>query len=83
MESNFSDISRKDFKIYLEPVLATACDHQAGKVGCKTRSKYIRYAVIRALIQDGYPLDKVSDKFLDFYNCSKIRVPNRGMTYNK
>ena len=80
MRPNFSDIIRKDFKIYLEPVLATGCDHMAGKVGCKTRSKYIRYAVIRALIQDGYPLDKVSKKFDDFYNCSKIKGIHKGMS---
>jgi len=40
--------------------------HQGNKLGI-TRSKYIRYAVIRALIQDGYPLDKITDKFQKFY----------------
>ena len=67
MKANFSDILRTDFKIYLEPVLATGCSHIAEKIGCKTRSKYIRYAVIRALIQDGYPLCQLSNKFNAFY----------------
>lgn len=47
----------------MEPVLLMACTHQAKKCGVKTRSKYIRYAVIRALIEDKYPLNKISKKF--------------------
>lgn len=69
---NFSTVLRKDYKIFLEPLLATACGHMALKIGCRTRSKYIRYAVIRALISDGYPLKEVSNKFDTFYKCSKI-----------
>jgi hypothetical protein len=69
---NFSTVLRRDYKIFLEPLLATACDHMALKVGCRTRSKYIRYAVIRALISDGYPLKNISDKFDKFYKCNKI-----------
>ena len=80
MNANFSDILRTDFKIYLEPVLATGCAHIAEKIGCKTRSKYVRYAVIRALIQDGYPLNQLSDKFDRFYNCSKINSDHRVIT---
>jgi hypothetical protein len=64
---NGSDKLRRDYRVYLEPLLATACGHQAGKCGARTMSKYIRYSVIRALIQDGYPLDKMSNKFNAFY----------------
>ena len=67
MKCKQSDLIRSDYKIYLEPVLASACEHQASKTKCRTRSKYIRYAVIRALIQDGYPLNRVSKKFDLFY----------------
>lgn len=80
MKCKKSDILRTDFKIYLEPVLASACDHQALKEGCRTRSKYIRFAIIRALIQDGFPLKEVSKKFDIFYNCNKIKQLHRGMT---
>ena len=51
----------------MEPILLTACEQQAKKCGARTRSKYIRYAVIRALIQDKYPLNKISSKFNKFY----------------
>lgn len=71
---------RKDYKIFLEPLLASACDHMSTKVGCRTRSKYIRYAVIRALIVDGYPLKDVSNKFDAFYKCSKINDYLKGIT---
>ena len=80
MSCTKSDILRSDFKIYLEPVLARACEHEGAKLKI-TRSKYIRYAVIRALIEDGYPLKNISNKFDDFYNCSKIKAYHKGMTY--
>ncbi len=67
MKAKWSDKIRVDYKGYMEPVLLMACDHQATKCGAKTRSKYIRYAVIRALIEDGYPLKDVSNKFDKFY----------------
>lgn len=76
---NFSDVLRMDYKVFLEPLLATGCDHMAGKVGCGTRSKYIRYAVIRALIQDGYPLSEVSGKFNSFYG----KGLEKGMSYSR
>lgn len=63
----FSDKFRIEYKGYMEPLLLTACEHQAGKCGAVTRSKYIRYAVIRSLIKDGYPLDEYSKKFDLFY----------------
>lgn len=63
---NYSDISRKDYKGYMEPVLITGCDHQSKKLKI-TRSKYIRYAVINQLIKDGFPLNKISNKFNAFY----------------
>ena len=67
---NFSDISRKDYKGYMEPLLLTACDLEAEKLGI-TRSKFIRYAVIKLLIEKKYPLSTISNKFNAFY---------RGMT---
>jgi hypothetical protein len=63
----WSDKIRVNYTGYMEPILLTACNHQATKCGAKTRSKYIRYAVIRALIQDGYPLKDVSKKFDKLY----------------
>jgi len=68
MKCKFSDTIRVDYKGYMEPILLTGCQHVAQQIGCKTRSKYIRYAVIMALIRDGYPLDKMSKKFKKFYD---------------
>ena len=34
-----SDRIRRDYRVYLEPVLATACAAQAGKVGVRTMSR--------------------------------------------
>jgi len=67
MKLKWSDKIRVDYKGYMEPLLLAACEHQAKKCGANTRSKYIRYAVIRALIKDGYPLKEVSNKFDYFY----------------
>jgi hypothetical protein len=33
---NFSTVLRRDYKIFLEPLLASACDHMAIKVGYST-----------------------------------------------
>jgi hypothetical protein len=74
MISMWSDKIRKDYRVYLEPVLATAAAHQAGKVGVKTLSRYIRRAVVLALKFDGYPLDQVTEKF------KKINVLYKGVT---
>jgi len=63
MNAIYSDRIRKDYRVYLEPVLATASAHQAGVVGCRTMSRYIRRAVVTQLIRDGYPLGSVSEKF--------------------
>ena len=63
-----SDKFREKIPFYCEPILATGCAHQGEKLGI-TRSKYVRYAVIRALIQDGYPLNKLSSKFNEFYRA--------------
>lgn len=65
MKASFSDLFRIGYKAYMEPVLLTAANHEAKKRRI-TRSKYIRYAVINQLITDGYPLEKVSGKFLKF-----------------
>ena len=62
MIAKFNDTIRKDYRVYLEPVLATACAHQAEKVGVRTMSRYIRRAVIYMLKTDGYPLDSVTKK---------------------
>ena len=66
MKLCWSDKVRSDYRVYLEPVLATAASHMAERVGCRTRSRYLRRAVIIALIRDGYPLGAVSGKFLKY-----------------
>ena len=66
INKNYSDISRQDYKGYMEPILLTGCNHQAEKLNI-TRSKYIRYAVINQLIHDGFPLKNISCKFNAFY----------------
>jgi len=66
MKLEWSDKIRNNYNIFIEPILATACKHEGNKIGI-TRSKYIRYCVIRSLIKDGYPLNKVSNKFNKFY----------------
>jgi len=67
MKANFTYKFRTDFRVYLEPLLATACKHEANKTKCRTMSKYIRYAVINQLIKDGYPLKDITNKFNAFY----------------
>jgi hypothetical protein len=66
MKAVFSDAIRVEYSGYAEPLLLTAAEHQGKKLKI-SRSKYIRYAIIRALIADGYPLDKMSSKFNKFY----------------
>jgi len=73
MIAKLSDKIRCDYKIYLEPILAYGCEHQGRKLKI-SRSKYIRYAVIRALIQDGYPLSRITGKFQKFYLKENQRV---------
>ncbi len=68
---------RNDYKIYLEPLLATACQFEGEKRKI-SRSKYIRYAVIRSLILDGYPLKNFTDKFDKFINHL-----HKGILHNK
>lgn len=63
MKLVWSDKLRVEYKGYMKPLLLTACQHQANKYGAKTRSKYIRYDVIRSLIEDGYPLRNFTTKF--------------------
>ena len=70
-----SDKIRNDYKIYLEPILATACEHKGNNLNI-TRSKYIRYFVIRCLINDGYTLNKITDKFNKFYKHQLVRQGN-------
>jgi len=60
MIANFNDTIRKDYRVYLEPILATACSHQAEKVGVRTMSRYIRRAVIY-----------VEDRWVSFRFCYK------------
>jgi len=73
---SMTDLVRLDYKVFLEPVLARGCEAMAKNVGCVTRSKYVRYAVIRALIADGYPLGSVSGKF------DKFIALDKGMAHN-
>lgn len=63
---NYSDLFRRAYNAYMEPILLTACDHVAGKMGI-TRSKFIRYAVINMPIKKEYPLKRMSNKFNAFY----------------
>lgn len=77
MKANFSDVVTKDYRVYLEPLLAAACSHMALKVSCRTMSKYIRRAVIRQLNEDGYPLSRVTSKL------SIINVLDKGVSYNR
>jgi len=71
MKAIYTDKIRNNYKIYLEPILATACVHQGERIGI-TRSKYIRYAVINQLIKDKYPLKRMSNKFNAFYKGLSI-----------
>lgn len=74
MKAEWSDKITKDYRVYLEPILATACLHQARKIGLRTMSKYVRRAVIIQLKNDGYPLERVSSKF------NKISFLNKGVS---
>lgn len=74
MKACWSDKISKDYRVYLEPVLSTAAAHQAGKVGVRTMSRYIRRAVVLTLKSDGYPLDSVTTKF------SKVNVLDQGVS---
>lgn len=74
---SMSDKVRFDYRVYFEPVLARACDHMAATIGCRTLSKYVRYATINQLIRDGYPLGDVSCKF------DKFIALNKGVTSYK
>jgi hypothetical protein len=71
---NNSDVFRENYKIYLEPCLATGAENMALKIGCKTRSKYVRYSLINQLIRDGF---KLSEKFEPF----KIKLLDKGLTH--
>lgn len=66
MKLKFSDKYREQFKVFLEPILATACSHEGKKLKL-SRSKFIRYAVIKLLIEKDYPLKDITNKFNDFY----------------
>jgi hypothetical protein len=71
MKAIYSDVLRMKVHVFLEPLLETGCKHMARKVGAGTSSKYKRYAIINQLIQDGYPLDRLSRKFAAFYKSLK------------
>ena len=76
---SMTDLFRVPHKVYLEPVLLRGCEFGAEKIGCRTISKYVRYAVINQIIRDGYPLGKVSKKFNPFIN----KALHKCLTYNK
>jgi len=84
-KDSFSIVLRQDYKIYLEPLLATACKHIASKKGL-TRSKYVRFAVINQLISDGYPLENIEyNKFGAFSSTLKYGMKERArriLNYN-
>jgi len=69
-----SDKIRKDYRVYMEPVLASACKEQAVKIGIRTMSRYVRRAVVLTLKSDGYPLDEVTKRF------RKVNVLHKGVT---
>jgi len=71
-----SDRIRKDYRVYMEPILAFACKEQAIKIGIRTMSRYVRRAVVLALKADGYPLDAATRKF------RKIKLLYQGVTCN-
>lgn len=70
---NYSDISCKDYKGYMEPILLTGLNHIAEKRNT-TRSKLIREISIKFLIKNEFPLKTISNKFNSFY---------RGITDNR
>jgi hypothetical protein len=59
---------RRRTNIFLEPLLLKAGSFMAIKIGCRTRSKYIRYSLINQLIRDDYPLKDITDKYNKFYD---------------
>jgi hypothetical protein len=75
----YSDKIRVDYKGYMEPLLLAACEHEANNMGLSSRSKFIRYAVIKCLIEMKYPLNKYTNKFNKFYN--KFNDLHKGMSY--
>jgi len=62
LESNL----RRQINIFIEPILIKACETQAIKIGCKTRSKFIRYSIINNLLLLNYPLVNISEKYKPF-----------------
>lgn len=79
MKAIFSDKLRNNYKIFLEPILATAATHCGKKLNI-SRSKYIRYSLIRSLIEDKYPLNKITTKFDPFYKALKNKKIHEGIT---
>jgi hypothetical protein len=73
MICNTSNLIRSDYTVYIEPELATRSQEAAQKIGCRTRSKFIRYAVINQLVREGFQL---SDKFKPFAD----KILNKGVT---
>lgn len=70
MIAKTSDRIRVAHKVYLEPLLVSAANHQAGKSGLRTVSRYCRMAVIEKLARDGYPLSTVSPRiFRDLHRA--------------
>ena len=76
----FDDNIRKETTVFLEHILRTAANHLAKKAGCRTMSKYIRYAVINQAIRDGYPFQKFTKKFNPFYNKLNYKRLNNAIT---
>jgi hypothetical protein len=59
---------RRQVNIFLEPLLIKACELEANEIGCRTRSKFIRYSIINNLLLLKYPLIEVSEKYKPYLN---------------
>lgn len=75
---SMTDKVRLDYRVYMEPVLARACEVGAVQVGCRTVSRYIRRAVILQAIADGYPLEHVSLRLAPI--AREIKGINKGVS---
>ncbi len=75
--AQYRDNIRKDYKIYLEPVLNTGCKTK-GKEYEISKSEYARLCIIRCLILDGFPLSELTNKFNEYYKMLKFVWDRQG-----
>jgi len=76
MKAIWSDRIRVAHKVYLEPVLITGCRHRAGKGDERTVSRWGREAIIRRLLDEGFPLREVAPRLM----ARRDRELQRAMT---